>query len=359
MGAQLDILALEPFYGGVRRVMMESLIHVSRHRWTLLRLPPRRIERRLSAAAHWFAELLQRHSVGHFDLLFVSEALNLADLYRLMPELLRKPSVVYFHSNQLPDANATGQMPLDLVNLNSAAAATEIWLNSLYHLRTFLARAAALVRRIPELSARNPIGDITAKARIMLPPIDQSLVRALSAHSVVAREKRTLVLETTDADFELLNRAFGTLRRRGEVFKVLGIGDAREFDEAVDVTPIPERDPEAQARAMCRAGVYLSARPGAPCDHQAVQALAAGCWPLLPQVGAFRELLPDLLHAACLYETSADVLSSRLQDLWHLERPSGYEYQLQQILRGYDPVVAAKAMDDRLADLVGSPVPRR
>ena len=56
MAAQLDILALEPFYGGARRAMLDTIMRYSRHRWTLLRLPPRRIERRLAAAAHWFAE---------------------------------------------------------------------------------------------------------------------------------------------------------------------------------------------------------------------------------------------------------------------------------------------------------------
>ena len=93
MPAQLDILALEPYYGGVRRAMMESIIRVSRHRWTLLKLPPRRIERRLAAASYWFAEQLSRHGVGKVDLLFTSEAINLADLYRLMPELMKRPSV--------------------------------------------------------------------------------------------------------------------------------------------------------------------------------------------------------------------------------------------------------------------------
>ena len=39
--AQIDILALEPFYGGARRIMLDALIHCSRHRWTLLKLPPR------------------------------------------------------------------------------------------------------------------------------------------------------------------------------------------------------------------------------------------------------------------------------------------------------------------------------
>jgi hypothetical protein len=108
---QLDILALEPFFGGIRRNMLETIIRSSRHRWTLLKLPPRRIERRLTAAAHWFAEQLSRHWVGHVDLLFTSEALNLADLYRLMPNLARKPAVVYFHSNQLPEPGVTSVNP--------------------------------------------------------------------------------------------------------------------------------------------------------------------------------------------------------------------------------------------------------
>src|SRR5438094_6007207 len=111
MSSQIDILALEPFYGGARRIMLDALIHCSRHRWTLLKLPPRRIERRLAAAAHWFAEQLSRHWVGHVDLLFTSEALNLADLYRLMPNLARKPAVVYFHSNELPEPGVPSVNP--------------------------------------------------------------------------------------------------------------------------------------------------------------------------------------------------------------------------------------------------------
>ena len=153
---QIDILALEPFYGGARRIMLDALIHCSRHRWTLLKLPPRRIERRLSAAAHWFAEQLSRHWVGRTNLLFTSEAMNLSDLYRLAPGLLQLPSVVYFHENQLPEVDADRETPLDFVNLNTAAAATEIWFNSLYHLRMFLARASALVKRHPDLAARSP-----------------------------------------------------------------------------------------------------------------------------------------------------------------------------------------------------------
>ena len=160
MAGQLNILALEPFYGGVRRVMLDSLMHESRHHWTLLKLPARRSMRRLTAAAHWFAEQLSRHWVGHTDLVYTSEALNLSDLNRFVPSLNHVPSVVYFHGNQLP-ANALAAMsPLDLINLNTAAAASEIWFNSKYHLDQFLTRASGLVHRHAELASRSPMDEL-------------------------------------------------------------------------------------------------------------------------------------------------------------------------------------------------------
>src|ERR1043165_8593823 len=126
MSSQLDILALEPFYGGARKAMLETIMRHSRHRWTVLKLPPRRMERRLTAAAHWFAEQLTRHWVGRGDMLFTFDALNLAHPYRLMPALMKKPAVVYFHSNTLPEKGKDKQGPHDLVNLSTATAANEI-----------------------------------------------------------------------------------------------------------------------------------------------------------------------------------------------------------------------------------------
>src|SRR3954469_3479727 len=212
MSRQLDILALEPFYGGGRRHMLETLIHYSRHRWTLLKLPPRRIERRLTAAAHWFSEQLTRHWVGRVDALFTSEALNLSDLYRLMPSLLKKPSVVYFHANQLPPPTSTSDNPLDMANLNTAAAASEIWFNSMYHLRDFFTRAASLVARHPELSSRNPMPALTHKAQLLPPPVDFSPIQEARGNgSEIARKKRSIFVETRDANVGVLNSALTQL----------------------------------------------------------------------------------------------------------------------------------------------------
>src|SRR5436190_890249 len=199
MSSQLDILALEPFYGGARKAMLETIMRYSRHRWTLLRLPPRRMERRLAAAAHWFAEQLSRHWVGRVDLLFASEALNLADLFRLVPELGQKPSVIYFHDNQLPPVGARVESPVHLVNLTSAGVATEIWFNSLYHLKTFLQKATAVVSKHKELLARNPLPLLTRKAQLMAPPIDLAVSRELVGQRPVERDPRMVFVETRDA----------------------------------------------------------------------------------------------------------------------------------------------------------------
>ncbi|MGB7156902.1 MAG: DUF3524 domain-containing protein [Tepidisphaeraceae bacterium] len=351
MSNQLDILALEPFYGGARRQMLETCIRCSRHRWTLLKLPPRRIERRLTAAAHWFAEQLSRHWVGRMDLLFTSEALNLADFYRLMPQLVRKPSVVYFHSNQLPDVKAHEETPLDMVNLNTAQAASEIWFNSLFHLRLFLNRASTLVRRHDELSGRNPMPELTGKTQLMLPPVDFSAVHELSLGDTIIRNKRRIFVETRDANMKLLNAALATLTRRKEKFELITVGPVEELDEQFPRNTLPENDEKAHVQAMMTCGVFISTRVDAPADAHAVRALAAGCWPIVPDAGVYPELIPDMLHSSCLYDGSASVLASRLQDIWHLEPPDGYDEQLAHILHRFDPVAACRAIDQRVEEL--------
>lgn len=351
MSTQLDILALEPFYGGARRNMLETMIRCSKHRWTLLKLPPRRLERRLSAASIWFAEQLSRHWVGRVDVLFTSEAMNLADLYRYVPALIRKPSVVYFHSNQLPEPAAKTMGPHDVVNLNTATAATEVWFNSLYHLRLFLAKASALVQRHQELAVRSPMPEITAKAHVMSPPVDLSLVHQLAPAAQGQRNKRRIFVETRDADPYVLNRALATIARRGEQFELITVGPADELNADLPRKTLPELDESGHVRAMLESGIFVSTRRGATADYHAVRALACGCWPLLPAGCAYGELLPSVLGSSCLYDGSAEVLAGRLQDAWHLDHPSGYEQDLTRILSRFDPNVACRIMDDRFEQL--------
>src|SRR5207253_1719608 len=160
--------------------------------------------------------------VGRVDILFTSEALNLADFFRLMPSLLKKPAVVYFHSNQLPAQDDISANPLDIVNLNTAAAAHETWFNSLFHVQDFLEKAASLVMRTPELHNRNPMNGLMGKAQLMYPPIDFQLVHHYAANPP-PRRPRAMFVDTRDADIKLLNSGLATLKRRGEAFELFTV----------------------------------------------------------------------------------------------------------------------------------------
>lgn len=351
MPFQLDILALEPFYGGPRRAMLETLTRISRHRWILLKLPPRRIERRLTVAATWFSEQLSRHFSGNIDLLFTSEALNLADLYRFVPALTRKPSVVYFHDNQLPHVQSDVEGPLDFVNINTASASTEVWFNSLYHLKTFQARANALIFRHPEVASRNPLPTIMNKAKVMPPPVDLTQLNALRDQPF-GRDIRKVFVDTRDADVNLLNEAVRRLRNRGEKCEFITVGPVEGLLADLPRRTISEQDDKAHAAAVCEAGIYLSVKVGATCDLHAVRALSAGCFPMLPKRGVYPELIPPGMYEQSLYDESAEKLSSKLQDGWRQRSMLEHEDDQKKLLERFNPQTAVKQIDDRIEHLV-------
>lgn len=354
MSGQLDILALEPFFGGPRRLMLEAMVRCSRHRWTLMKLPARRIERRLTAASHWFAEQLSRHPVGKVDLLFVSEAMNLADLFRLVPALAKKPAVVYFHSNQLPEIGTRQESPGDLVNLNTAASASEIWFNSIYHLKRFVGKAASLVERHPELQMRSPMPEILAKSRVMYPPLDMAKVHEAMEGYQITRRRRGIFLDMHEAHAALVNTAFRTLDRRGESYSLITAGPDEALLPDLSRRSIGERDDIGQIRAVHEAGVVLSATFDAMDDVHVIRGLSVGAWPVVPASGVYMEMIPEALHEACLYEPSVEGLVAKLQDVWHLDRPTGHQAIVQHLVQQRDSVVTCKAMDDRFAELAGN-----
>jgi hypothetical protein len=350
MPSEMDILAIEPFYGGERRAMLDTVIAHSRHRWTLLKLPARRMERRLATAAVWFAEVIAKRSPGNIDALFCSEVLNLSDLYRLVPWLDRKPAVVYFHSNQLPDPVVPAGDALDLVNLNTAMAATETWYNSLHHLKTFLARANALVQRHAELLTHNPMPSLTGKAQLMHPAVDLGRDDEPAGEPMPINPRR-IVMESRGADVRLLGRALELLHEQDEGFELTVIGSSEGLPASAQPTEVSDRDEPAIAAAIAQAGVFVSTRTEAFADRHAVRALSRGTPAVLPNSGVYPELLPELLRSTYLYEPTPEDLARCLLNTWRQPPPGGAEQQLARILFQFDPDYACREMDDRFEEL--------
>jgi len=348
MSRQLDILALEPFYGGARRALLAAVMRCSRHRWTLLKLPPRRIERRLSAAANWFAEQLRQHFDGHVDVLFTSEAMNLATLLRLVPDLASRPSVVYFHDNHLPDLVARQDGPYDLIDLNTALAATEIWFNSDYHYRVFLERVVALAARHPELAAHDPIPKLVRKSHRTPPPMDLGFadeVRAATAR-VTNADGFTIFVETRDADMNLLNAGLDLLSDDGPKFRLMTVGPVERLSHRWPHHAIRETDLFAQMQGMLESNLILSAKPAAKQDGLLVQGILAGCTPLAPNAGVYPELLPAASHPACLYTPAPQSLADALRG-----QPSPPTLDWRRAFKDLEAIPACRLIDERLDQL--------
>ena len=343
--------------------MLDALVRCSRHRWRIFKLPPRRMERRLLVSATWFAELLARRNVGHVDLIFSSEALNLAELLRLRPELAGRPSVVYFHDNQLPDPSQQQQLPqdqepTDLVNLNSAMAASEIWFNSLYNLRTFLSRASALVARHEELQIRNPMQSLTGKAHLLPPPIDLSTMQRMAFDVALEApagqfNSRSLLVDGRGVDHAIIAQALDALRQHEGNLDVQIIARSRDLPESLRPMTLDERDEAAHLRALLGASVFVSTRSDAASDDLAVRALSCGCQPIVPNTGVYPEIVPHPLHERCLHDGTSDSIVGLVLDAWRLERPSGLEMLIDEILERFDPIRACRMIDDRLEALAG------
>lgn len=383
---QLDILALEPFFGGIRRHMLETIIRCSRHRWTLLKLPPRRMERRLTGAANWFGEHLARHWAGNMDVVFTSDAMNLGSLYRLVPHIAHPPSVVYFHDNQFTQDSAIRERKkveyslddavksnsntvvapppvrppprkadLEVVNLNTATAATEIWFNCAAHVTQFVDAVGKLCARHAELSTHNPVATLNAKARIVPPPMDLHWVPQIkTSNPDLERDPRAIFVDTRDAQVGMLNAALTELAKRKEKFRLITVGPVEDLSPAWPRRTISESDDFGQIVGLLEASTILSVRPKAWCDLPVVRGLQAGCRPVLPNSGIYTDLIPKPLHGEYLYGWEATRLADQLQEAvdptleW-----GGHDFSAG--IKLYDAMAATKIIDDRLTQLAATP----
>lgn len=294
---------------------MESIARRSRHHWTVMKLPARRLERRLEASAQWFAEVLTRRPVGEFDVLFTSEAMNLPDLYSAHPELGGQPAVVYFHDNQLPHPGRGVPRPTDHVNLFTAMEARQVWFNSLSHLRLFTARAQALVRTLPDQFRPDTVEVLAGRTSVVHPPVELGAIGELEASGGFERDPQAVFVDLRRADTALLTKALEKLAERHHTLKLVTIGPRGKLPASIARQTIAEHDEDMATVAMAKCGVYLSAEVDCTFDPRTAMALAAGMRVLVPDCGAYPEILPPEYHPMSLYQPRPEFLASALQDM--------------------------------------------
>jgi len=169
----MNILALEPYYGGSHQAFLDGWQAHSRHHWTCLTLPPHHWKWRLRHGAITLAAKVGQLKDRKFDLVFASSMLNLACSRGLVPfDIATLPHIVYFHENQLtyPD-RFRGERDYHFAfdNFQSMLAADAIWFNSAWHRDSFLSACRELLARMPDFRLFDHIPQVISKSQIRPP----------------------------------------------------------------------------------------------------------------------------------------------------------------------------------------------
>lgn len=320
---RLRILALEPYYGGSHRAVLDGLTERVEADWTLLTLPARKWKWRMRGAAMTMAEqarALVRQSGRGFDLVFASTFLNLAEWKGLAgASLACVPALVYFHENQLLYPNrhtAEWDLQFPLTNVTSALSADLCVFNTRYNLDGFVAEIPGFIKGFPDHHPRGVAERVAAKSVVLAPPFDSA---AFDEVQPVRGVRPRIVWPHRwehDKDPEAFFSAVSALAREGLDFEVAVAGQSfretrdtmRDAALALGSRLVHCEEPASRseyARLLASADVAVSTARNEFFGLAMMEACYAGCMPLVPDRLAY----PELYSGDFLYRNNEELVA--------------------------------------------------
>ncbi len=312
---RLRILALEPYYGGSHRAVLDGLAGCLDAEWTLLTLPARKWKWRMRGAAITMAaethakarEWQASGGAGRpWDLVFASTFVNLAEFKGLAGATVAAiPTIVYFHENQLVYPNrheAEWDFQFPLTNITSALTADRCLFNTRWNLDRFVAETPPFLKQFPDHHPTGVAERIAEKSAVLAPPFDPHVFDDAMPPTRGPRPRIVWPHRWEhDKDPEAFFTAVGQLAAEGLDFEVAIAGQA--FRETADTmqeaaAALGDRlvhvgEPEsraAYARLLASADIAVSTAINEFFGLAMVEACYCGVYPLVPDRLAYPEL---------------------------------------------------------------------
>ena len=333
----MHILVLEAYDGGSHGQFLNGLIARSRQRFTRFGLPARKWKWRMRGSALYFARQLeqacntQKLSPEKINLIFTSDMTSVADLRALLPEPFQhKPIVCYFHENQLTyplPHESQRDYQYGFTNITSCLAADAVWFNSRYHRDSFLDAAADLLKKMPDYVPENIAETIRNRSTVMplgLPKSVYELPPSPTAEHTPPTEAHTpptvlwnhrweydknpeeffevlFDLQRAGIDFRLMV-AGQTFRTCPPIFAAAHKALADKIDHFGYVADRTEYE-----KILAHADIIVSTARHEFFGLSVLEAVAARCYPLLPNRLSYPELIPAPLRHQHLYHSPAEL----------------------------------------------------
>jgi glycosyltransferase involved in cell wall biosynthesis len=302
----MNILALEPYYGGSHKAFIDGFSKISRHTWTILKLPAHKWKWRMRHSAITFAEqaaeLLKKQKKP--DLVFCSDMLNLAEFIALAPvEISPLPKVIYFHENQLNypvRIEDERDYQFAMTNLTSALAADAVWFNSRFHMSSFLDALVKFLKSMPDFQPLEVIKIIRAKSSVHPPGIAD--LNVLTDRKPGPLRILWAARWEHDKNPELFFKAIEILKENKVQFRLSVIGQSfrdrpvvfdrarKIFSEHIDNWGY-QKTRTVYERVLQNSDVIVSTANHEFFGISIVEAIAAGAYPLVPNRLSYPEII--------------------------------------------------------------------
>jgi len=342
---KVKVALVEPFFGGSHRAFTLGLQRHSQHRIRRYTLPPELWKWRLRWAALALSRKILHGPRAH--VLLASSMMDAAHLKALLgPQA--PPMAFYFHENQLgyptPASKGT-DLHLGIINVASALAADVVVFNSRFHRDDFLGRLPGFLRQLPPPRPAGLVAALRRKTRILHPGVDLPLPpreRAPGDPPVILWNHRWEFDKNPGHFFRVCYQ----LQERGVPFRLILLGENSQF------VPKPFLNARERLGAqiihygwastrreylrwLALGDVVVSTASQENFGIAVVEAVAAGCYPLLPRALSYPEVLPPRMHADHLYRDLPDLLARLEALLTHPERIAAGRKRRHQAMERY------------------------
>ncbi len=378
------ILVLEPWYGGSHAAWADGLAAHSRHDITLVTLEASFWRWRMRGSALTLARLVADVAAreGPPDLVVVSDFTDLAAFAGYTRRTLAGvPIALYLHENQLvhpPSRTGEADELYATINWTSLVAADAVFCNSAFHRNALLGALPGFLGLAPDHALLDEVAGVAAKTSVL--PVGFELDDLLAGGRTDGRGRGAggkdvgsggaapLIVWNQrwdhDKDPEALFRVLRALARDGVAFRFALAGenrrhDPQEFDAVVQALGARVEHVGWLARPeyvdlLLRSDVVVSTARHEFFGIAAVEAMAAGVVPLLPDRLSYPELVPSVFHPACLYPARLyDHLHAVLTDLAGARtkveglRASMGRFAWPAVIRAYDDAFDSVIERDR------------